>query len=258
MSGKLSGRVAVVTGGASGIGLAIARGFAAEGARVCIADLGAERCAAAATSIRHEAFAVELDLRDLASIEAVVREVAASAGGIDVLVNCAGVFGMQPFVDLTVAEYTRIFDVNVRGTMFMIQAAARQMIGQGRGGTIVNIASGAGRRAAPGAAIYSASKAAVVSLTQCAALELVGHGIRVNAIAPGAVETPMWSQVEREFSRALDVPLGSAKPAQVAATPIARMSSPDEYVGAALFLASDASSFVVGQTFNIDGGMNLG
>ena len=257
MTRRLPGSVAIVTGGASGIGRAIARGFAEQGARVCIADLDQARCDAAAAEVGHDSFGHDLDVRDQGSIEALVERVVVHAGGVDTLVNCAGVFGMQAFTDVTADEFARIFAVNVRGLLFMSQAVARRMIAQGRGGTIVNIASGAGRRAAPGAAVYSASKAAVISLTQGAAQELIRHGIRVNAIAPGAVQTPMWTQVDRDFARVTGLQPGSAESLQVSLTPAGRLSRPDEYVGAAVFLASAESSYVIGQTINVDGGLNL-
>ncbi|MET0660683.1 MAG: SDR family oxidoreductase, partial [Steroidobacteraceae bacterium] len=126
-----------------------------------------------------------------------------------------------------------------------------------RGGSIVNVASGAGRRASPGATIYSSSKAAVISITQAAATELIPHGIRVNAIAPGAVDTPMWKQVEQEFSKVLKVPVGGAEAAQVGHTPAGRMATPEDQVGAVLFLASAESAYVVGQTLNVDGGLYM-
>ncbi len=257
MSARLQGKSAIVTGGASGIGLAIARGFAEEGARVCVADVAGARCESAATEIGRGSFGHALDVRDRRSIDTLVAAVVARAGGIDSLVNCAGVFGMQPFTDITEDEFDRIFAVNARGLLFVTQAVVRQMLAQGRGGTIVSIASGAGRRAAPGAAVYSASKAAVINLTQSAAQELICHGIRVNAIAPGAVRTPMWTQVDDEFSKVMGVKPGSAEALQAAATPAGRVSTPDEYVGAAVFLASPESSYVVGQTINVDGGLNL-
>ncbi|CAN5391426.1 L-iditol 2-dehydrogenase [soil metagenome] len=255
--GRLDGKIAIVTGGASGIGLAIAKSFAAEGARVCIADISSEKSAQAAATLGRDAFGHAVDVTSLASIAALVEAVVAQAGRLDILINSAGVFGMQALTDITEAEFDRVFAVNTRGLLFMIQAAARQMVAQGQGGTIVSIASGAGRRASPGAAIYSASKAAAISITQAAAQELIRHNIRVNAIAPGAVDTPMWQYVEQKFSEVLGMEPGSAEAVQVSLTPIGRMSQPEEYAGAALYLASTESSYVVGQTLNVDGGMFL-
>jgi NAD(P)-dependent dehydrogenase (short-subunit alcohol dehydrogenase family) len=258
MAGRLAGKVAIVTGGASGIGLEIARGYAREGATVCVADISAEACDRAAAAIGGDAFGHILDVRDTASIAALVEAVVARAGGVDILVNAAGVFGMQRIVEATPEEYDRIHAVNARGLVFMIQGAARQMIAQGRGGAIVTIASGVSRRAAPGAVAYSSSKAAAQSIAQAAALELIEHGIRSNAIAPGAVRTPMWTeQVAGTFSRVLGLSKEAAEQIQVAATPLGRMAGPEEFAGPAIFLASDEASYVVGQTLNVDGGMYL-
>jgi D-sorbitol dehydrogenase (acceptor) len=257
MTDRLRGRTAIVTGGASGIGLEIAKGFALEGAMVCIADVAQADCEEAARAVGRGAFGHELDVRDRRSMDQVLSSTVGKAGAVDILVNCAGVFGMQNYMDITEQEFDRIFAVNTRGLLFLTQTVARQMISQGRGGAIVSIASGAGRRGSPGAAVYSASKAAVISLTQSAAQELIPHGIRVNAIAPGATRTPMWAQVDREFSKTLGAQLGGAEAAQIAATPAGRLARADEMVGAAVFLASTESSYVVGQTLNVDGGMYL-
>ncbi len=257
MSDRLQGKIAIVTGGASGIGFEIARGFGQQGARVCIADVLPAACDEAALSVSNGAFGHVLDVRDRHSMDQLLSDVVAKAGGVDILVNCAGVFGMQALIDVTEQEFDRIFAVNARGLLFMTQTVARQMISQGRGGAIVCIASGAGRRGSPGAAVYSASKAAVISLTQSAAQELIPHGIRVNAIAPGATRTPMWADVEKQFSKTLGLRAGAAEAAQVAVTPSARLAKAEEMVGAAVFLASAESSYVVGQTLNVDGGMYL-
>jgi NAD(P)-dependent dehydrogenase (short-subunit alcohol dehydrogenase family) len=257
MPDRLRDKIAIVTGGASGIGLEIAKGFALEGATVCIADVSQAACDAAALAVNQSAFGTELDVRDRRSMDELLSRTVGKAGGVDILVNCAGVFGMQNYIDITEREFDRIFAVNARGLLFMTQTVARQMISQGRGGAIVSIASGAGRRGAPGAAVYSASKAAVISLTQSAAQELIPHGIRVNAIAPGATRTPMWTQVDQQFSTTVGAQSGGAEAAQIAVTPAGRLARPDEMVGAAVFLACAESSYVVGQTLNVDGGMYL-
>lgn len=252
---RLSGRVAVVTGGASGIGYAIAAAFAAEGARVCIADLSQERCESAAAAIGSQAVGRAVDVSDPASVAALYDGLGDNFGTPDILVNSAGVFGMGMLPDISGAEFDRIFGVNAKGVLFMTQAAATHMIAANKRGAIVNIASGAGRRGIAGATLYAASKAAVISITQSTANELIPHGIRVNAIAPGSVKTPMWQQVDQIFADVLGLEPGAAESANVALTPAGRMSTPDDYVGAALFLASTESDFVVGQTLNVDGGM---
>jgi NAD(P)-dependent dehydrogenase (short-subunit alcohol dehydrogenase family) len=255
--GRLEGKIAIVTGGASGIGLAISRGFAAEGAKVCVADINADACQAAADAIGHGAIGNVLDVRNPLSVSDVVARVVSHWGGVDTLVNCAGVFGMQALAEIKGDEFDRVMAVNAKGLLVMISAASTQMIAQKRGGTIVSIASGSGRRGVAGAAIYAASKAAAISITQSAALELVGHGIRVNAIAPGAVRTPMWQEVDRKFSAVLGLELGSAEAVQVSYTPLGRMAEPEEFAGPAIFLACDDSSYVVGQTINVCGGMYM-
>jgi D-sorbitol dehydrogenase (acceptor) len=256
MGGRLAGRVAVVTGGASGIGHAIAKGFDQEGAQVIVADVSKARCEAACREIGARAVPQVLDVRDRRSIDAMVDGAKHAAGRIDILVNCAGVFGMQMLIDATLDEFDRVMSVNTRGPLLTMAAVAREMIEDGRGGAIVNIASGAGRRGTPGAGIYAASKAALISLTQTAAQELIAHGIRVNAIAPGPVRTPMWDEV-RSLYRATFGPEVDVDQMQIAAVPAGRMAIPDDYVGAAIFLAAPESSYIIGQTLNIDGGMYM-
>lgn len=253
---KLTDKVALVTGAASGIGAEIAAGLAQEGAIVCIADLSLEKAQAVADGLAGEAFAVAVDIRDGASIAAMVETVIAHSGRIDVLVNNAGVFGAQPWFEITPQEFDRIFSVNVSGLLFVTQAVAPHMIARGSG-SIVNLASGAGRRGDPTSVVYSASKAGVISLTQSAALSFAAKGVRVNAIAPGGVLTPMWDRVDAEFSETMGRPTGSMTAAFIPTIPLGRMATPSDYVGIAVFLASDDSAYMTGQTVNVDGGLFL-
>jgi len=193
---KLENKVAVVTGGARGIGAAIARAYVAEGAKVAIADVAIDAADALARELGDRAMAVHLDVRDHASISAMIDAVVGRFGGVDVLVNNAAVFDMGPLLSITEEDFDRQFAVNVKGMLFTLQAVARQMLAQQRGGKIINMASQAGRRGEALVAVYCASKAAVISLTQSAGLALIEHGINVNAIAPGVVDTPMWDQVD--------------------------------------------------------------
>lgn len=251
MTGRLRGKVALVTGGARGIGLAFAEGYAREGARVAIADLrGAEEAARGIEG----ALGVAMDVTDQASIEAAVARVDAWGGGIDVLLNNAAVFDLAPIVEITRESYGRVFDVNVAGTLFPLQAVAKVMIARARGGRIINMASQAGRRGEALVAVYCASKAAVISLTQSAGLDLIRHRINVNGIAPGVVDTPMWDEVDAMFARAEGKPLGQKKREVGEAVPYGRMGRPEDLVGMAIFLASDESEYVVAQTYNVDGG----
>ena len=249
---RLQGKVAVVTGGASGIGAAIARRYADEGARVVVADRqGAE---AAATALGGEAFGVDLDVTDQASIEAMVATVADRAGRIDILVNNAGVFDMAPLLEISRESFTRVFAVNVEGLLFTLQAVARRMVEDKRGGKIVNLASQAGRRGEPLVAVYCASKAAVINLTQSAGLALIEHKINVNAIAPGVVDTPLWEGVDKLFARYTGAEVGATKRKAGEMVPFGRMGRPDDLTGTAVFLASDDAEYVVAQTWGVDGG----
>ena len=251
---RLEGKVAVVTGGARGIGRAIAQGYAREGAVVAIADRLEETAEETARAIGDLAFAVPVDVTDGDSIEALVERVAERAGGIDILVNNAAVFDLEPLLEVTRASYDRVFDVNVKGLLFTLQAVARRMVAQGRGGKIINIASQAGRRGEALVAVYCASKTAVISLTQSAGLALIEHRINVNAIAPGVVDTDMWERVDALFAKHEGLPIGEKKRQVGEAVPYGRMGVPGDHVGAAIFLACPDSDYVVAQTLNVDGG----
>lgn len=250
----LEGKVAVVTGGARGIGRAICERFAAEQARVAVADILVEEARATAEALGNLAFAVELDVTRQDSIDRTVETVVARAGGIDILVNNAAVFDMEPLLEVTRESYERVFAVNVKGLLFTMQAVARQMVKQGRGGKIINMSSQAGRRGEALVSVYCASKAAVISLTQSAGLALIKHGINVNGIAPGVADTPMWDRVDALFARYENRPPGEKKRLVGEAVPYGRMGLPEDHVGAAVFLASNDSDFVVAQTLNVDGG----
>ena len=251
---RLKDKVAFVTGGARGIGAAIAERYVAEGARVAVADISLAH--AEETAARHgdRAVAVAVDVTKTASIEAGIESVVQRWGGVDILVNNAGLFDMGPIVEVTEASYDKVFAVNVKGLFFTLQAVAKRMIVQGRGGKIINMASQAGRRGEALVAIYCASKAAVISLTQSAGLDLIKHRINVNGISPGVVDTPMWAEVDALFAKYEHRPIGEKKRLAGEAVPFGRMGLPNDHVGAAVFLASSDSDFVVAQTLNVDGG----
>ncbi len=251
---KLKGKVAVITGAARGIGKAIAERYAKEGAKVVIADLNEQGAKDAASAIGPEAFGVRLDITQQASIDATIAATVAHFGGVDILVNNAGLFDLAPIVEITRESYRRVYAVNVEGLLFMLQAAAKQMIAQGRGGVIVNFASQAGRRGEALVAVYCSSKAAVISLTQSAALDLIKHRIRVNAIAPGVVDNEHWEHVDAMFAKYENLKPGEKKRIVGASVPFGRMARPDEIGGLATFLASDDAEYIVAQTYNIDGG----
>ncbi|MGY6566515.1 MAG: L-iditol 2-dehydrogenase [Halomonadaceae bacterium] len=255
---KLQDKVAVITGGARGIGLAIAERYLAEGARVAIADIDSSAIDEALVGLRTVAadrvMGVRLDVCDVDSIQAMVQAVTQHLGAIDILVNNAAVFDMAPVLEVSEASFDRQFAVNTKGLFFTLQAVARQMVARGEGGAIINMSSQAGRRGEALVSTYCATKAAVISLTQSCALDLIKHGIRVNGIAPGVVDTPMWDEVDTLFARYEGRPLGEKKRLVGEAVPFGRMGKPEDHAGAAVFLASDDSEYVVAQTINVDGG----
>ena len=249
----LNDKVAVVTGAARGIGRAIARRYVSEGALVAIADVDAAAAETTAAEMDGRAAAFPCDVSDTASARAMVEGVCARFGRIDILVNNAGVFDMQPILEITEAEYDRVFDINVKGLLFTLQAAAKEMVGRGVKGKIINIASQAGRRGEPLVAVYCASKAAVISITQSAGLALIPHGINVNAISPGVVDTS-WDNVDALFAKYENRPLGEKKRLVGEAVPFGRIGQAEDLVGASVFLASRDADYVVAQTLNVDGG----
>lgn len=251
---RLEGRSAIITGAARGIGLAFAQAYVREGATVAIADInmaGAER---AASEVGDGAYAVHLDVTDQASIDAAVSTVCERAGGIDIAINNAGLFDLAPIVEITRESFDRLFVINVSGTLFMMQAVARQMIAQGRGGKIINMASQAGRRGEALVGVYCATKAAVISLTQSAGLDLIKQGINVNAIAPGVVDGDHWDGVDALFARHEGLQPGEKKRLVGAAVPVGRMGTAEDLTGMAVFLASSEADYIVAQTYNVDGG----
>ncbi|RJT42443.1 L-iditol 2-dehydrogenase [Mesorhizobium waimense] len=251
---RLAGKSALITGSARGIGRAFAEAYAREGATVAIADINLEAAEKTASEIGGKAYAVKLDVSDLASIEAAVKAVETRTGGLDILINNAALFDLAPIVEITKASYDKLFSVNVAGTLFMLQAAARSMIARGKGGKIINIASQAGRRGEPLVAVYCASKAAVISLTQSAGLDLIKHRINVNGIAPGVVDSDMWDDVDALFAKYENRPKGEKKRLVGESVPYGRMGKAEDLTGMAVFLASEDAEYIVAQTYNVDGG----
>ena len=251
---KLEGKVAIVTGGSGGIGAAICRRYAEEGARVVIADRREDEGRALAADIGRGAIALPFEATSMDSIRALVAETVARAGGVDILVNNAAVFDLAPVLEITEESYDTVFAVNVKGLLFTLQAVARQMVAQGRGGKIINMSSQAGRRGEALVAVYCASKAAVISLTQSAGLGLIEHKINVNGIAPGVVDTAMWDRVDALFAKYEHRAIGEKKKLVGEAVPYGRMGMPEDLTGAAVFLASADADYIVAQTLNVDGG----
>lgn len=250
---RLQGKRALITGAARGIGLAFAEGFAREGAQVAIADINIDRAREAAAGIEG-AIAVQMDVTRQESIDAAVAEVEGTFGGIDILVNNAALFEAAPIVEITRASYDKLFAVNVAGVFFTTQAVARGMIARGQGGKIINMASQAGRRGEAVVGVYCATKAAIISFTQSAGLDLIKHRINVNAIAPGVVDGEHWDGVDAEFARLENRPLGEKKRLVGQSVPYGRMGTAEDLVPMAVFLASSDSEYVVAQTYGVDGG----
>ena len=251
---RLLGKKALITGAARGIGYAFAQRYIAEGAEVAIGDINITRAREAAAALGPMACAVEMDVTDQASIEAAVDQVEANLGGIDIVINNAALFTAAPIVEITRADFDTVFAINVAGVLFTMQAVAKKMIARGQGGKIINMASQAGRRGESLVGVYCASKAAVISLTQSAGLNLISHGINVNAIAPGVVDGEHWDGVDAFFAKYEGKPLGQKKREVGEAVPFGRMGQAEDLTGMAVFLASADADYIVAQTYNVDGG----
>lgn len=252
---RLAGKTAFITGSARGIGRTFAEAYIREGVtHVVIADINLERAQQTAAELGKQAYAVRLDVTDQQSIDAAVAETVERFGGIDILINNAALFDLAPIVDITRESYDKLFAVNFSGTLFTLQAVAKAMIARGKGGKIINMASQAGRRGESLVAIYCATKAAVISLTQSAGLNLIEHGINVNAIAPGVVDGEHWEGVDALFAKYENRPRGEKKRLVGEAVPFGRMGTAEDLTGMAIFLASSDSDYVVAQTYNVDGG----
>jgi NAD(P)-dependent dehydrogenase (short-subunit alcohol dehydrogenase family) len=251
---RLQGKTALVTGAARGIGYEFARAYIAEGATVTLADVNADALVRAVAELGPMARSVVMDVTDQASIDAGFATAIAAMGRLDILINNAALFDAAPIAEITRASFDRLFAVNVAGTMFCMQAAARHMIARGQGGRIINMASQAGRRGESLVAVYCATKAAVISLTQSAGLNLIAHKINVNAIAPGVVDGAHWDGVDALFAKYEGLPLGEKKRQVAAGVPYGRMGTAHDLTGMAIFLATDEAEYIVAQTFGVDGG----
>ena len=240
----LTGKTCLVTGAAGGIGASTAAHLAALGAAVYATDIG--------DSFDGDATYVAHDLSSDAGLAACTDWI----GDIkpDVLFNNAAIFDMGSILDADLAQYDRLFSVNVRGFYAVMQACAKSMVANGQHGSIINLASQAGHRGEALVAHYCATKAAVISYTQSAALALAPHKVRVNAISPGVIDTPMWATVDALFAKFEDKPLGQKKREVGEAVPLGHMGTPDDVARAAVFLASDQSAYMTAQTIGIDGG----
>jgi meso-butanediol dehydrogenase/(S,S)-butanediol dehydrogenase/diacetyl reductase len=263
LRGRLSGRTILITGAASGIGAGCARRLAAEGARLLLADLdgaGAEKLAAELGQT-----AVQADVTRRAEIERMLEVAYGRWGRLDVLFNNAGVVQAKPLLDITEEDWDRIMDVNLRAVFFVLQAAARRMVGQAplpgsevRGKLIQTASIAAYRGGLPLTAHYAASKAGVVSLTRTAAQAFAAHRVTSNCVCPGVVDTPMWKQIDAEWTALEGWQPGEAWKRRAAGVPLGRPETAADVAGVVAFLASGDSDYMTGQAINVDGGMVMG
>ncbi|QDL36877.1 L-iditol 2-dehydrogenase [Rhodoferax sediminis] len=257
MSARLQDRHALLTGAGGGIGLAVAEAYLAQGARCTVVDIASTAPAALAPLLDAHAGRlqyVSADITRPGQIETMLDAAESRFGVPGVLFNNAAVFDLAPLLDSDEAMYDRLFAVNVKGMFFVMQKVLARMVAQGVHGAVINMASQAGRRGEALVAHYCATKAAVISYTQSAALAMAPHRIRVNAISPGVIDTPMWQQVDALFARYEKLPLGQKKKQVGLAVPLGYMGAPADIAGAAVFLASDEASYITAQTLNVDGG----
>ncbi len=254
---QFEGKVAVITGAASGMGRAMALAFAREGATVVVADLNEEAGAKVVAEIEGsggKAEARKLDVAQPAESKALVQDVVSRHGHLDILINNAGIGLIKEVWSTTPEEWDRCFAVNVKGLFFMAQAAAEPMRQQ-RSGRIINLASIAGRRGEALVSAYCASKAAVININQSLALALAPYGVNVNAMAPGVVDTPYWKEVDKQFGAITGKAEGETFRDVANVIPLGRTSVPEDVVPLALFLAGPGADYITAQTFNVEGGM---
>jgi len=243
---RLKGKVALITGGARGIGQAIAMTFAREGADVVVADVNleiAQKTASEIESLGRKALALEMDVTNYDLVEAGINKILDKMGKVDILVNNAGITKDNLVLRMSQAEWDAVINVNLKGTFNCIKAVSRPMVKQ-RSGRIISIASIIGLMGNPGQANYAASKAGIIALTKTIAKELASRNINANAVAPGFIQTEMTAKLSEDVKQRM-----------LEAIPLAKLGAPQDVANLCLFLASDESSYITGQTITIDGGM---
>lgn len=258
---NLDGQVAIVTGAGRGIGRSIALRLAQEGCLVTVADLDGNTAAQVAEEVIDlggKAISLQVDVTRKDEVEGMVDQTCNRLGRLRILVNNAGIGAVAPLLETDEETWDALMNVNAKSVLLCSQAGARQMIEQGGDGRIINNASGAGK-IAPGKGIplgaYAASKHAVVALTKQMGLELSEHGILVNCVCAGIVDTPMWDLIDRETAALRGVEVGSVKAEAVAGIPVGRIQQPEDVANVVAFLASDDASYMTGQTYNVSGGL---
>ena len=258
MSTRLQGKHAILTGAAGGIGLAVATAYLQQGARCTVADVHAQPTLELAAVMRahpDRLHYVPTDVRSMPAIDALIAAAHARFGPVTTLYNNAAIFDMAPLLESDEAMYDKLFAVNVKGAFFVMQKVLAHMVAaQTPGAAVINMASQAGRRGEALVSHYCATKAAIISYTQSAALAMAPHKIRVNGIAPGVIATPMWANVDALFARYENLPIGEKKKRVGEAVPLGYMGDPTDICGAAVFLASDEAAYITAQTLNVDGG----
>jgi D-sorbitol dehydrogenase (acceptor) len=257
VAGRLQDRHALLTGAGGGIGLAVVAAYLREGARCAVVDIADKpshevQLLASQYGDRLHYIAADITKRD--DISRMIESARKRFGAIRILYNNAALFDMAPLLESDEAMYDKLFAVNVKGMFFVMQAVLQQMVADKIQGAVINLASQAGRRGEALVSHYCATKAAVISYTQSAALAMAPHKIRVNAIAPGVVDTPMWKHVDALFARYEGLNIGEKKIAVGKAVPLGYMGTPEDIAGVAVFLASDEASYITAQTLNVDGG----
>lgn len=256
-SQRLKDKHALITGANGGIGLAVTTAYLEEGAICTAVDLSTKpsaEIAALKTDYPNQLYYHSLNVIKTQEVKTFVQRVNLERGLMDTLFNNAAIFDMAPLLESDEAMYDKLFAVNVKGMFFVMQAVLQGLVSAGKTGSIINLSSQAGRRGESLVSHYCASKAAVISYTQSAALAMAPYGIRVNAISPGVIDTPMWNQVDSLFARYEGLKPGEKKVAVGKAVPLGRMGVPADIAGAAVFLASAESSYITAQTLNVDGG----
>lgn len=257
MSARLDKKHAILTGAGGGIGAAVAAAYLREGAFCTIVDMSPQATQAVqdlAAQYPNQVLYLCADVTKAADRESIISTAAAKFGPVHVLYNNAAVFDMAPLLEGGEEMFDKMFAVNVKGAFFMMQKVLSHMVENKTRGAIINMASQAGRRGEPLVSHYCATKAAIISYTQSAALAMAPHHIRVNGIAPGVIDTPMWGNVDALFAKYENLPVGQKKIQVGKAVPLGYMGAPSDIAGAAVFLASDEASYITAQTLNVDGG----